>query len=458
MSDKDKLDDEIEQELEDRLEDSDDAAGDDDDFTVKVSREDYTVKRRFYDKGKALETADSLRMDKKNIVEDNIDHDFVTLIEDEDDVDWDNLVDGGLSFDPPISDAAQKKLDEASKVADELAAESALVESELDKTMTVSSKKKIDYPKIEPKEKETGIEEEKISEAPAPDIEPDIEIDDFDGDETDDEIIDETFEDEEPGTPVKNTVGKTGGVVKKLAALLIVIAAVAGGYYFISLPSGETETPPVVQKQPVAQKRVVTPEKMPVQPVPPKPVRQPEPEKVVEKTAPAAVEALPEPVQPEVIIPEVKTHYPYTIHISSYKSQEKASLEVARFRKKGYNAFSAYIEIPGKGGWRRIYSGYYETFTQATAAAKKLKAKLREDAIVAKTLFGVQLGSVAEKSDLADIEKRLQAKGYSSYYIPLAPDGNYVRLFAGAYKKEADAKGLFDKLVKDGFDAEIVKR
>lgn len=478
MSDKTKLDDEIEQELEDKLDDSDEMFETEEDFTVKVHREDYTVKRRFYDKGKAFETADSLRKDKRNIVEDNFEQDFDTPVDEDEDVDWDKLVDGGLDFFPPISDAAQKKIDDASKVAEELAEESARVGNDLDKTMTMGSGSNLKYPKIEPK----GKTEEEIQLGDIDDSALELEIEDAgeievndlgeidldvseediavenEEESVDEEIMDDIEIDDNSVEAIeKNKYGAKSSPVKKIMLFLVVVVA-AGLYYYFTLPPKAPEKEPVVpvktivQRMPVVQKKVVAPEK---------PVAVPEkkpPVVAVEKR-----EVVPEPVEPvqsknDVIIPSVTKNYPYTIHISSYKSQKKAESEVARIREKGYDAFSALIEIPGKGGWRRIYAGYYENYTKATAALTEFKKKMREDAAVAKTFFGVQIGSIAEKKDLTDIETKLRGKGYTPYYLPVSADGKYVRLLTGAYKKEQDISGLLNKLIEDGFDADVVKR
>jgi len=465
LSDKTKLDDEIEQELEDRLDDSEEMFETEEDFTVKVHREDYTVKRRFYDKGKALETADSLRKDKRNIVEDNFEQDFEKLVDADDDVDWDKLVDGGLDFFPPISDAAQKKIDDASKVAEELATESARVGNDLDKTMMMGSGKQLKYPKIEPKGQIVEKEEIQLDDIDDSDLEiedagviviedlDEIDLDVLEEDvavENEEETVDEEImddintDDNSAEAPEKNKYGAKNSPVKKIMLLLVIVVA-AGLYYYFTLPPKAPVNEPVAPEKIVVQQKVVAPENK-------------EHAVALEKK-----EIVPEPVKPvqlekEVAIPSVTKNYPYTIHISSYKSQKKAESEVVRLRKKGYDVFSALIEIPGKGGWRRIYTGYYENYTKATTALNDIKNKMREDATVAKTFFGVQIGSIAEKKDLADIETKLRGKRYTPYYLPVSADGKYVRLLTGAYKKEQDVSGLLNKLIEDGFDAEVVKR
>ena len=480
MSGKKISDEEIGKELEDRLDDDDQDILDDDDYTVKVHREDYTVKRRFFDKGKALEAADSLRMDKRNIVEDNIEHDFVTLIDEEDDVDWDNLVDSGLKFYPPISDAAERKLEDTSNVAEELAAERAMVGNELDKTMTMGSRGKIDYPKIEPKKDDEtiaeevpgdievdvpGIDEEDIdfdfdkkSGAEENDTEDDIDI-------NDDEDFDDVFEGEDEfSEPEKVRHAKSGLPVAKIGVVVLVVVACIGlVLYFSRTPASVDPMPPVTDTKSVKTHKVVKTVNPPAEKTAGEIPKTVEETKQAENTLavnePEQVDAM--ETEPETMgmpLPEVTIFHPYTLHISSYKSQAKADSEVRRIRKKGYNAYSAFINIPGKGVWHRIYAGYYDNFKKATQEVVLLKKKLREDAIVAKTIFAIQIGEIALKEDLSDLQNRLQDKGYSVYYIPVTDDEQYVRLLAGAYRKEVGAKGLYTNLSEDGFDVKIVKR
>ncbi len=505
MSDKKVIDDKIGKELEDRLDDDHHDILDEDDYTVKVHREDYTVKRRFFDKGKALEAADSLRMDKRNIVEDNIEHDFVTLIDEEDDVDWDKLVDSGLKFHPPISDAAEKKLEDTSNVAEELAAERAMVGSELDKTLTMGSRGKIKYPKIEKKKDvETAEDTETADEEISAEIEVDMPGDDeeiffqyprqnlssesvdlkdssvkdeleIDEDEVfEDELEideDEVFEDElkidedDVFEPVTGRHAKSGFSFMKICGgvVFIILSCAALFFYFSGTPDQVDKKQPVTVNKTTTRVKIVKVAKPPVDGAVEEGSQgdagSEQPENILTVDEPEQVEDMgPEPVEVEVVIPEVTKFHPYTLHISSYKSQAKADSEVSRISKKGYNAYSAYINIPGKGGWHRIYAGYYDDYKKATKEAGLLKMKLREDATVAKTIYAIQVGEIALKEDFSELKTRLRTKGYSVYYIPVTDDGEYFRLLAGAYRKEAGAKGLYTGLSEDGFDVKIVKR
>lgn len=463
MSDKKKLDNEIEQELEENF-DENQGSVDADDYTVKVHREDYTVKRRFYDKDKALETADDLRQDERNTVEDDIEHDFVTLMNEEDDVDWNKLVDGGLEFYPPISDAAGKKLEKVSPIADELRDESALASKQLDQTLAVGKKSKSDYPDIEQKD---NIKEElknELAEEKSIPIKEDDKIDDDFGDINFD-IVDES--DEAAFIPgelagIKRQDAKPRSIFKKTVLLFCVAIISTGLFYYFNNPLKVAEKLAVEPQINISPDKKIAEQKKVV-------VSETSVSEIKEQTLLPALKKAeidvvnekivePAPIKPPVVIPGVTQYYPYTIHISSYKSQNKVDSELVRITKRGFDAFSAFIQIPGKGNWYRIYSGYYENYKTASVAADAMQVTLREDLIVVKMLFGVQVASVGEKKDLAGLKIQLQLKGYSAYYIPVVADGEYLRLMVGAFKKESEASGLLNNLIRDGFDAEITKR
>ncbi len=66
---------------------------------------------------------------------------------------------------------------------------------------------------------------------------------------------------------------------------------------------------------------------------------------------------------------------PFVLHVSSCKSANNASEEVAGYRALGMDAFSRYENVPGKGMWHRVYIGRYQSQQQASAAAQKFKSQ-----------------------------------------------------------------------------------
>lgn len=65
----------------------------------------------------------------------------------------------------------------------------------------------------------------------------------------------------------------------------------------------------------------------------------------------------------------------YTIHYTSYKDQGKAASDVGMLVAGGYDAFSARVDVKGKGVWHRVYIGKYATTDKARQAAEEMKKK-----------------------------------------------------------------------------------
>lgn len=447
MSDNDqdnKFKEELTKELESGFHVNADGSGGGDDFTVKVRREEYIVKRRFYDKDKALEEAESLRKDKRNLVEDNIEGQAFSSDQDIDEkVDWDKLVDAGLVFDPPIAHAAEKQPGEPHiGLADALTPKTVIDDKQLEKTLVVKRPKKAPLLKTED-EPEENVE--------------------FEGEDI-------------------SGVSKTSSKAPWVLVLLVVLAMGGGAYYFFSSSAVKSPKEPAVQvqkikpiparpaataaqeKKPVTspmaearkettiQKAITPPEKtVPVGVA--KPERQ-----VAEQNIEKPKKTPPPPPEPKQVSPEVEDHFTHTVHVSSYRSQERAHTAAIQLNKKGYAAFSGVISIPGKGEWYRVYAGYVKDLDAATAMANRIKKDFREDAVARKTLLAIQIGDTAPASQVGQLLTNLDKKGYSANAVPVAPKSNVVRILTGAFKSEAEASTMLSFLKRDGFSARIVER
>lgn len=448
MSDNDqdkKFKEELEKELESGLHlnvggSSDGSDGND--FTVKVRREEYIVKRRFYDKDKALEAAETLRKDKRNLVEDNIEGQAFAADDDGDEkVDWDKLVDAGLVFDPPIAQAAEKHPDEPPVgLADLTPPKKVLTDKELEKTLLVKRPRREAAPE------------------PEDEIEENVE---FEGEEEDASV-------ESQGK------SKTPWVL-----LLLVVLVVAGGayYYFAQYSPGKTSKEPKVVTQkiktaPVPERTAIktVEKKQPVTPVadevkaPPKVVETPaqtvpkevqKPVEAVVEKQPEKPKAVPEPAQ---VSYDIEDHFTHTVHVSSYREQERARAAVNQLNKKGFMAFTGVISIPGKGEWYRVYAGYMKDLDTAKTMASQIKKDFREDAVARKAVLAIQVGDTAPSNQIGQLLTRLDKKGYSVNAVPVAPKSNVVRILTGAFKTEAEAATMVSFLKRDGFSAKVVER
>ena len=65
----------------------------------------------------------------------------------------------------------------------------------------------------------------------------------------------------------------------------------------------------------------------------------------------------------------------YTIHISSFQNEEKATVDKDRLKKEGLPAFIKMVTIESKGVWYRVLIGPYTDHDKAINTAKALTRK-----------------------------------------------------------------------------------
>ena len=65
--------------------------------------------------------------------------------------------------------------------------------------------------------------------------------------------------------------------------------------------------------------------------------------------------------------------HPYSIHISSYRDNRRALMDVNKLRKLGFHAFTTKVDIPGEGIWYRVIFGEFQIKGNAQAMLKKIK-------------------------------------------------------------------------------------
>jgi tetratricopeptide (TPR) repeat protein len=200
----------------------------------------------------------------------------------------------------------------------------------------------------------------------------------------------------------------------------------------------------------------------------------PAPEKPPEASAPAAPAATPpppaEPPPPasaasagpvEDILYATAwqaqdTAYPYTVQAGSFQSRDEAVKLARTLVSQGEAAFTARVEIPGKGTWHRVFFGAYPSRKTADKARQSMAARGFGAAVTGKNPYAVEV-SPANGQTLQDIETALIQKGhvpYSMYY----KTGNRTRLLIGAYSGEKDAAAARDALALEGFTAKTTLR
>ncbi len=125
-------------------------------------------------------------------------------------------------------------------------------------------------------------------------------------------------------------------------------------------PEKPAATPPPVQKPPAAQAAEAERTEEPADEKP-----------VEEKTAEEKSSAT-----------EPKPKGKFAIQVGSYQSSDEAQQMMGRWKKKGYQAFMATGNVPGKGVWYRVRIGGFGTRDEASKYLDKFKQKEKASAIV----------------------------------------------------------------------------
>jgi hypothetical protein len=103
-------------------------------------------------------------------------------------------------------------------------------------------------------------------------------------------------------------------------------------------------------------------------------VTQPQEEPLVEVTPTPT----PVPVEkPPVVVPPAGAGGDYTVQVSSWMTQGKASEEAAKLTAGGFNAFVEEAVVQGET-WHRVRIGHYATQKEAATAASQLEQMLED--------------------------------------------------------------------------------
>ncbi len=150
--------------------------------------------------------------------------------------------------------------------------------------------------------------------------------------------------------------------------------------------------------------------------------------------------------------------YPYTILACSFKDIKEANAFAEKLRTDGKPAFTCPVHIPGKGDWYRVFSGSFQTIEETRKVSSELRGTHDINPLEAKMPYAIQVGVFNSNTALKQQEADLQSKDYLAYSLPDAKDHSMSRLLIGAYRTEKDASRLTQKLQKNGFNPEIVRR
>ena len=158
----------------------------------------------------------------------------------------------------------------------------------------------------------------------------------------------------------------------------------------------------------------------------------------------------------------------YGVHFSSYKTHKQAQEEIGKMKSLGYDAYSVETDLQDMGMWHRVFSGRYDNYRKAVAAAELMKKKKIIDQYFVRVVQETDIRrkqaeapSVEETKNARSPAPKTFVVGNATskrYHLPGMPYYNKVRkhhrvLFSS--EQEAIARGYYK--AGTGSDAEKIK-
>lgn len=153
------------------------------------------------------------------------------------------------------------------------------------------------------------------------------------------------------------------------------------------------------------------------------------------------------------------SNYPYSIHISSYSTQRGALADLKKLEERGHHGYLSWIDLLDKGIWHRVFIGPFKDEETAKEYLKGLTGF--PGARVRSIPFALMLGSFHTQQEALEKQRKLSTKGYFSYILPTHSsdeDRKGFRVLIGAFYTKDQAEIFWERLRKDGLEAQVVVR
>lgn len=152
---------------------------------------------------------------------------------------------------------------------------------------------------------------------------------------------------------------------------------------------------------------------------------------------------------------------PFTVQISSSRSQQQSYRVAAMLRRTGYPSFTASVILKDQGVWYRIFIGSYATREEAEITRQNLEKDEITDSIIRNMPYAIQIGSSGTLESFKSLREKLSElrhMPYTSYVRDTTSDKPQTRLLVGAFESKEDAASLLATLRTEGLTAMIVVR
>jgi cell division septation protein DedD len=152
---------------------------------------------------------------------------------------------------------------------------------------------------------------------------------------------------------------------------------------------------------------------------------------------------------------------PFTVQISSSRSQQQCYRVAAMLRRTGYPSFTASITLKDQEVWHRIFVGSFATREEAEFTRQSLEKDEISDGMIRNMPYAVQIGSAGTLESFKTQRDRLaelQHMPYTGYVRETGSNQQLTRLLIGAFETKEDTANLLTTLRREGLTAMVVER
>jgi general secretion pathway protein A len=149
----------------------------------------------------------------------------------------------------------------------------------------------------------------------------------------------------------------------------------------------------------------------------------------------------------------IPTYQPFVIQLATLRSIERVKRAVSSYNNKGLEVHWNPIDIADKGRWYRIFSGNFESKTEAV---KVRQDRRLIDSIIRFNPWTIIIGPYSDVNILAKDRSLLDENHYDSYIVD--SDDNTNWLLSGAFATRQEAERMVNELNKFGLSARVAPR
>jgi|GEM_PF-1901844 len=163
----------------------------------------------------------------------------------------------------------------------------------------------------------------------------------------------------------------------------------------------------------------------------------------------------------ESLIFSADKHYPYVLHVASFREFANARRFMTSLVKEGYPAYFGLFNIPKKGSYYRIFIGRFENQKECLNFKSHLKSKKKmKSAYPLKLPYSLGLDTFDSFKSASKRDSELRTRGYSPFIFPFRTKGLEdtvkYKILIGAYSSEKDANKTSKLLSKKGIENKII--